>query len=198
MLEWIGDLIDKAGAAGIALLMFLENLFPPIPSEIVMPMAGFLAQEGKLSLPLAILAGLAGTLAGASFWYGVGRWTSEERLRRWADRHGRWVTLDAAEIDRLERWFERHRRWAVPVAHVVPGLRTMISIPAGLFAMPYPRFLLLSALGAGFWTGALAGAGYYLGREFEGVERWLSPVGTAIFAAAGLLYLYRLITFRRK
>lgn len=195
--SWITDLIESMGYAGIALLMFLENIFPPIPSELIMPLAGFTASKGELSLPLVLLAGTGGTVAGALFWYGVARWMGEERLRRIADRHGRWITLSSEDIDKLEDWFQRHDRWAVPAAHVVPGLRTLISIPAGIFAMHPMRFLLLTALGAGAWNGALAGAGYALGAKFDAIERWLGPASTAIMAMILAYYVWRVIRFRK-
>ena len=196
MTGWITDLVETMGYAGIVLLMFLENVFPPIPSEIIMPLAGFGAADGKYSLPFVILAGLAGTLAGALFWYAIARRIGDKRLRRWAHPHGPWITVSRDDISNIENWFCRHGSWAVPLAHLVPGLRTLISIPAGVFAMPPTRFILLSTLGAGVWTGALAGAGYMLGARFEGVEKYLGPVSTAIMAALLLTYVWRVIRFK--
>lgn len=161
-----------------------------------MPLAGFGAADGRYSLPLVIAAGLVGTLLGALFWYMIARRIGDERLRRWADRHGRWITLSGDDIARIERWFCRHGTWAVPLAHLIPGLRTLISIPAGIFAMPPTRFLLLSALGAGVWTAALAIAGYVLAERFEGVETWVGPVSTAIMAALFAYYVWRVIRFK--
>jgi membrane protein DedA with SNARE-associated domain len=196
MTDWVTDLVESMGYVGILLLMFLENVFPPIPSEVIMPLAGFGAAEGEYRLALVIAAGLAGTMAGALFWYAVARRIGDQRLRRWADRHGRWITLSSLDIDRIEDWFCRHRGWAVPLAHLVPGLRTLISIPAGAFAMPLTRFVLLTALGAGVWTSALATAGYLLGERFASVERYLGPVSTAIIGAMLVLYLWRVLRFR--
>jgi membrane protein DedA with SNARE-associated domain len=195
--DWITRLIEQMGYLGIALLMFLENLFPPLPSEVIMPMAGFTASSGELSIVGVLLAGTAGTLSGALFWYGVARKLGDERLKRWAERHGRWITLSPDEIEQLERRFEAHSRWAVPVGHLVPGVRTLISIPAGIFGMGLPRFVVLTALGAGAWTSALGLAGYALGSRFEEVDRYLGPASTAIMAAILLWYLYRVVTFRR-
>ncbi|HTG37539.1 DedA family protein [Sphingomonas sp.] len=197
MTEWITDLIEKSGYPGIAFLMFLENLFPPLPSEIIMPMAGFTASRGELSIIGVLAAGTAGTLAGAIFWYSVAKWLGEERLKHWAARHGRWITLSPEDIDRIDDWFDRHSRWAVPLGHLVPGIRTLISIPAGLFDMPPARFVLLTTLGAGAWTSALGLAGYALGQEYDAVERWMGPASTAIMATILVYYIYRVITFRR-
>lgn len=195
MTEWITGLMEDMGYLGIVLLMFLENLFPPLPSEVIMPMAGFTASGGELSLAGVLIAGTAGTLSGALFWYGVARWLGEKRLKRWAGRHGRWITLSPKDIDALDQWFAAHSRWAVPVGHLVPGIRTLISIPAGIFGMGLPRFMLLTLAGAGAWTSALGLAGYALGSRYEEVERYLGPASTAIMAVILLWYLYRVATF---
>lgn len=197
MTEWITDLIEQTGYPAIAFLMFLENLFPPLPSEVIMPMAGFTASRGELSIVGVLIAGTIGTLTGALFWFFVARWLGEDRLKQLADRYGRWITLHPREIDRIDDWFDRHSRWAVPIGHLVPGIRTLISIPAGLFGMKLPTFVLLTMLGAGAWTSALGLAGYILGAQFDSVERWMGPVSTAIMAAIALYYIYRVVTFRR-
>ncbi len=197
MTEWITGLIERMGYLGIALLMFLENLFPPLPSEVIMPMAGYTASDGNLSIVGVLAAGTVGTLAGALFWFTVARKLGEERLRRWAERHGRWITLSPGDIDKLDAWFDAHSRWAVPVGHLVPGIRTLISIPAGIFGMGLTRFVLLTALGAGAWTSALGLAGYVLGSRFDQVDRYLGSASTAIMGAILLLYLYRVVTFKR-
>lgn len=198
MTDWITRLIEQMGYLGIALLMFLENLFPPLPSEVIMPMAGFVAGKGELAIAGVLAAGTAGTLAGALFWYGVARNLGEEQLRRWAERHGRWITLSPEDIERIDKWFERHHRWAVPLGHLVPGIRTLISIPAGIFGMGLVRFVLLTLLGAGAWTSALGLAGYALGSRYEQVDRYLGPASTAIMGAILLWYLYRVVTFGRR
>lgn len=106
--DWIIGLIEQGGYAGVALLMFLENLFPPIPSELIMPLAGFAAANEEMHIAGVIAAGTAGTLTGALFWYGVARRLGDARLKRWAARHGRWLTLSPDEIDRADRWFCKH------------------------------------------------------------------------------------------
>lgn len=182
---------------GIALLMFLENLFPPLPSEVIMPMAGFTAASGSLNIIVVLAAGSLGTLTGALFWYGAAKRLGEERLKRWADHHGRWITLSPDDLEGVDRWFEKHSRWAVPLGHLVPGIRTLISIPAGIFGMALPRFVALTMLGAGAWTSALGLAGYALGSHYEQIERYLGPASTAIMGAIFLWYVYRVATFRR-
>jgi membrane protein DedA with SNARE-associated domain len=197
MTDWITRLIEQMGYLGIALLMFLENLFPPLPSEVIMPMAGFTAADGELNIVAVLAAGTAGTLAGALFWYAVAKRLGEERLQCWASRHGRWITLSPDDLKRIDKWFDKHSRWAVPLGHLVPGIRTLISIPAGIFGMKLPRFVALTLLGAGIWTSALGLAGYALGSRYEQVERYLGPASTAIMAAIFLWYVYRVATFRK-
>ena len=196
MTDWITRLVEQMSYLGIALLMFLENLFPPLPSEVIMPMAGFTAAGGELSIVGVLAAGTAGTLAGALFWYGVAKRLGEERLKSWADRHGRWITLSRDDLDRIDRWFDKHSRWAVPLGHLVPGIRTLISIPAGIFGMGLARFVALTSLGAGVWTSALGLAGYALGSRYDQVQRYIGPASTAIMAAILLWYVYRVATFR--
>jgi membrane protein DedA with SNARE-associated domain len=197
MTEWITDAIAQLGYLGIAGLMFLENLFPPIPSELIMPLAGFTAADGRLNLYGVIAAGTLGTLVGAIFWYAVARRLGEEGLKRWTDRHGRWITLSRADVERIDAWFDRHGGWAVALGHLVPGVRTFISVPAGVFGMGFWRFVILTTIGGGVWTALLAVAGYLLGSEYEQVERYIGPVSTTMLLAIAAWYIYRVATFPR-
>jgi membrane protein DedA with SNARE-associated domain len=194
--DWITNLIEQMGYLGIALLMFLENLFPPIPSELIMPLSGFTASRGQLNIFGVVLAGTAGSVAGALFWYSVGRWFGEERLKRFASRHGRWITLRPKDVDRIDRWFARHCHWAVLIGRVVPAIRTFISIPAGIFEMGVRRFLLFSTIGTFVWSGALAAAGYSLGGSYEVVNKYLGPFSTLIIALVVIGYIYRVATYK--
>jgi len=196
MTEWITGIVEKLGYWAIALLMLLENVFPPIPSEVIMPLAGYTAADGGLNLALVILSGTLGTVAGAAFWWWLAGKYGERRLKALADRHGRWLTLSADEIDRIDDWFDRHGSWAIPLAHVVPGLRTLISIPAGMFGTRFARFIVLTTSGSAVWNSLLAGAGYLLGKQFSAIDRYLGPAGLGIMAAVLLYYIYRVITFR--
>lgn len=196
MQDWIIKLVEDLGYAGVALFMLAENIFPPIPSELVMPLAGFTAADGELSIVGVILAGIVGTTMGAFLWYIAARKLGGQRLRHWADHHGRWLTISARQIDDLEDWFLHHSHWTVPLAHVVPGLRTLISIPAGVFKMNPWRFTILTVLGASVWTSLLALGGYWLGARFAEIERYLGPISTAIMGALVLYYVYRVATFK--
>jgi membrane protein DedA with SNARE-associated domain len=134
MFEWIVSVIDAIGALGVGLMMFLENVFPPIPSELIMPLAGFQAARGEMSLIAVFLAGTAGSVAGAVLWYWIGMKYGAERLRRLAARHGRWLTLSPADVDNAIGWFDRHGAAAVGFGRLLPGIRTLISVPAGIAA----------------------------------------------------------------
>ena len=197
MTDWVEELIGEWGALGVAFLMFLENVFPPIPSEVVLPLAGYRASQDGLSLVLTLVAGSAGSLLGVTLWYYAGRWVGTRRLKRFARRHGRLLTLTPQEIDRVNDWFDRHGGKAVLFGRLVPGVRSLISIPAGVCGMSLRRFLILSAVGTGIWSAALILAGFWLGREFERIEIYLSPAGNVVIGGALVIYLYRALTFRR-
>ncbi len=197
MASWIEGVIETTGVFGIALLMLLENVFPPIPSELIMPLAGYTAARGQANIVLVILAGTIGSLAGASFWYAIGRWVGEERLKRLADRFGRWMTVGRDDIEKADDWFDRHGHKAVLFGRLVPTIRTLISVPAGLSEMAWPTFLLYSGIGTAIWTTLLALLGYGLGSQYEKVGAWLDPVSFAVVAIIVLIYLYRVVTFRK-
>jgi membrane protein DedA with SNARE-associated domain len=194
--DWITGLIESSGYWGIALLMFLENVFPPIPSELIMPLAGFTAAKGALSIGGVIAVGSLGSLAGALFWYFVGLWIGLDRLRSFASRHGRWLTLHPNEVDRARAYFDRHQRLALFGGRLLPTVRTLISVPAGVDRVPLSGFLIWSGLGTALWTGLLAGAGYWLQGQYELVSAWLNPVSNLVFAGLALWYAYRVIRFK--
>lgn len=202
MTAWITAIMDTLGALGVALLMFAENLFPPIPSEIVMPFAGFAATRGdSAALPAllaVIVAGSAGSLAGAVLWYWIGAWIGTERLKAFSRRHGRWLTLTPADIDAGTDWFHRYGAGAVFAGRLVPTVRTFISVPAGAAGMPFARFLAFTAAGTAIWTTLLALAGWILGRRYDLVAEWTGPLSAGVLAMIAATYLYRVATFRRR
>ncbi len=197
MFDWITALVAQTGYAGIAFLMLAENVFPPIPSELIMPLAGFTAARGELSFVGILLAGTAGSLAGALFWYEVGRRVGIQRLRHWAARHGRWLTMSPEELDRAVAWFRRHAGLSVLVGRLVPAVRTLISVPAGVAEMSLPAFLAWTSVGTALWTSFLAGLGYLLEGGYEQVAGWVNPVSNVVVAILVLGYLYRVATFGR-
>ena len=198
MYDWVIGLIDQGGYGGVFALMLLETLFPPIPSEVILPLAGMRAGQGALALPGVIGAATAGAMTGNLFWYMVARSVSHDRFRRFIDRYGRWLTLDRHDVEAAQDLFRRRASWIVCVGRFLPNLRTIISVPAGLAQMPMGPFLLWSTLGTAVWSGGLAGGGYLLGARFERIDAVLAPVSTAIIAAGILWYLWRQLTWSRR
>lgn len=196
MFDWITAFLDSGGVWAIAALMFLENVFPPIPSELIMPLAGFNAARGGTPFWQALLAGGLGSLAGAYFWYLAGRAYGAHRLRRLIASHGRWLTLTLSEFEAAEHWFHRHGRAVIFFGRFIPTVRTLISIPAGIERMPQGQFLLFTALGSFIWSGSLALAGYLLEDRYEQVEHWIDPLSTAVVIGIVALYVWRVIRWR--
>lgn len=197
MFDWISSTMNSLGGLGIALLMLLENVFPPVPSELIMPLAGFLSERDHLSIWTVILAGSAGSLAGALGWYWVGRTLGEQRFRRWVDDHGRWLTLSCSDLDRSKEWFAQHGGRAVLLGRLIPGVRTFVSVPAGFAEMPFGPFLFYSTLGTTAWTAALAFAGRLLGHEYDEVSTYLEPVSWTVLGGIAVWYAYRVMRWRR-
>ncbi|MEB3334219.1 MAG: DedA family protein [Cyanobacteriota bacterium] len=190
------------GYALISLGMFLENLVPPIPAELIMPLGGFLAHKGQLQLLPVILSGLLGTVLGAWFWYGVGRLVNEERLEHLIGRHGRWFGVTPRGLRQSRLWFNRHGAAVVFWGRLVPGVRTLISVPAGIELMPQPGFLAWTTAGSCFLVTALALAGQSLGENYSQVLRWVDPVTDLVMASALVLgigvLLFVLLRFCRR
>ena len=186
MAEWIRNIIETLGYPGIVFLLFLENVFPPIPSELVIPLAGFTASDGSLTLVGVVIAGTIGSVLGALPLYYLGRAVPRTRLKRWADKHGRWLLLDGNDIDRAQDWLENHGRSAVFLCRLVPGVRSLISIPAGSSNMHLPTFLFYTALGTALWTALLAYLGLLLGDNYEQIASVLGSVGNIVWIVIGV------------
>lgn len=196
MFDWITGFVEHTGYVGIALLMFIENVFPPIPSELIMPLAGYSAARGDLHLAFVILAGAIGSVAGATVWYYAGRWLGQNRLKRIAGQYGRWLTLKPREIDKSTEWFDRHSGKSVFFGRLVPAVRTLISVPAGIAEMSLGRFLAYSGAGSVVWSGFLSCAGFLLEGQYERASAWLNPASNIIIGLLVVFYLYRVVTFR--
>lgn len=193
MAKWVIDVISSTSYVGIVLLMFMENVFPPIPSEFIIPLAGYMVTQGKLSLVGVIIAGTAGSVLGALPLYYLGRRLGEDRLKEFADNHGRWLTLSRRDLEGAKRWFEKHDGAAVFFCRLVPGVRSLISIPAGIAKMNLVSFLFYIAGGAAIWTALLAYFGYYLGRTFSKVGEYLDPVSWVVLGAIIVIYFVRVL-----
>ena len=198
MAEWMIDLIARYGYAAVAALMFAENVFPPIPSELIMPFAGFAAARGELHPVGVTIAGCAGSLAGTLPWYWLGHRIGTPRLKRWATHYGRWLTVSPEDIDDASRWFARRGAAAVFLGRLVPGVRSVISLPAGVAAMPLLRFLLWSGAGSLIWVAALTWLGVLLESRYDAVGRWLNPVTTGVLAFLLAAYILRVIRFGKR
>lgn len=191
MLEWITGVVQTLGYSGVALLTFLENAFPPIPSEVIIPLAGFVASRGRLSVAGVIAAAGLGSLAGAVIWYELGRRIGARRVRAWVERWGRWTTLSVRDVDRSQQWFERHGGTGVCLGRLVPGVRTFVSLPAGFARMPRGPFLAYSAVGTFVWTAALTAAGVMLQANYSVVGDYLGVATNVLFIALGLGLAWR-------
>ncbi len=179
----IGNAVEASPATGYGAIfaaMFLENLFPPIPSELIMPLGGFYVQQGKLEFLPVVLAGLLGTVLGALPWYGIGRVVNEERIEHWLERHGRWIGISPQELHRSRDWFNRHGTALVFWGRLIPGIRTLISVPAGIEMMSLVPFLIWTTAGSLIWTLLLTSAGLLLGESYSNVEVWIEPVARVI------------------
>ena len=196
MAAWIIETINSSGYLGLFLLMLVEAVFPPIPSELIIPFAGFAAAKGDLSFFGVVAAATLGSVVGTIPWYLAGRVFGLHRLRYLADRFGRWLTLNAEEIDLATSVFRRFGPWIVLFGRLLPIIRTLISIPAGLARMPAWQFFGFSLIGMVVWNTILAGAGYLLADHYHLIEAWLDPLSYIVVGSVALLYLYRLATWR--
>lgn len=196
MFDLVTRWIESSGYLGVALLMLGENVFPPLPSELIMPLAGYQAARGNLHIAGVIGAGTAGSVLGALGWYYVGLWVGMERLRRWTARHGRWLTLSPAELERASDGFRRHCGKSVLIGRLVPAVRTLISVPAGITRMGMRRFLLYTSVGSALWTAALAIAGFLLQEQHSEIARHLNPVSNVVLGLIAAGYLYRVVRFK--
>ena len=195
MAAWVIDLMSSLGYWGIGLLMFLENLFPPIPSELIMPLAGFTVAQGKMNFGVAVFAGTVGTMAGTYAWYYLGRLANYQRLQTWTERYGKWIRVTAKDLDRVNDWFNQHGSKAVFFGRMVPGIRTLISLPAGMNNMPFATFTIYSTIGTLIWTLGLTTAGFLLGENYASIEDYIAPVSKVVLF--GLLGLLGYVVFKK-
>lgn len=196
MFDWVVSTIESWGYLGVFLLMVTEHLFPPIPSEVIMPLAGFLAAQDKLSLGLTILIGTLGSTLGTTTWYFIGMWIGETRIKHFAARHGRLMALSPSDIDIARGWFERHGAAAVFFGRMVPAIRTLISVPAGLARMPFGKFLAFTAAGSAIWTGLLTFAGLLLHENYTRVEGYVDLLSKLVVIGVVAIYIYRVVTWK--
>jgi membrane protein DedA with SNARE-associated domain len=196
--DWTIRLIEETRYVGIFLLMFLETIFPPIPSEVIMPIAGVQAAQGKLSLWAVIASGSAGAMLGNLFWYALARVIGLRRFRPFIERYGRWLTMDWDDVEKAERMFGRFGGLIVSLGRMLPTIRSVISIPAGLLSMRLKSFFIWSTLGTIVWTAVVGSAGWGLGKAFRDIEKVLGPLSTAIIVLIVVAYIWRQLTWRKR
>ena len=191
--EWVLAVMEKLGYLGIAFLMFLDNIFPPIPSEIIMPSAGYTASKGDLSLIGVIIAGSAGSLIAAMILYWIGRKIPEQRLFSFIEHYGKFLRIKVTDLEKALGWFNQHGHKIVFFGRMIPAVRSLISIPAGMSKMPFWKFMFYSGLGTIIWTTFLACVGYFFGGNQQLMQQIFSQVshviiGLVLLVIAMLLY----------
>jgi membrane protein DedA with SNARE-associated domain len=198
MIDWFESTLNEFGYFGVFILLFIENIFPALPSEVVMPFCGYVAARGEMGLPGVIVAAVLGSMVGQMPWYYAGRLLGRRRVKWLAERYGRWLTVSPHEVDRVFAWFDRFGGASVFFGRMVPAIRAVISIPAGIAQMSLGRFLAYSTVGTTIWMGGLAYAGYVLGQNYEEVAQYMEPGTKIVVAAIVLVYVIRLILSFRK
>jgi len=192
--DWVFSIVDRMGSLGVGLLILLENLIPPIPSEVVLPLAGFRASTGALNVVAVWVWSTAGSVVGAALLYALGAWLGYDRLHRLAG-HRWFIITGQKDLERGQEFFERHGSKVVLLGRFVPFLRSVVSIPAGVVGMPLVKFLTLTTIGSGVWNAAFVALGWLLGERWDSVERWLGPVS---YVVVGLLVIGLVVLVVRK
>jgi membrane protein DedA with SNARE-associated domain len=192
--SWVTDVVEKLGYLGLFLMIALENVFPPIPSEVVLPLAGFLTGQGRMWYPGAVLAATAGSLLGALILYYAGYYFGEHRVRWLVRKYGKWAMVSEADIDKADHWFDHYQREAVLIGRLFPVVRSLISIPAGIRKMRLDKFLIYTAIGSAVWNSVLIGIGWILGDNWDAVEQYVGylqylVIFGVLIAVVGFVYL---------
>lgn len=186
---WITDVMDSAGEIGVGVLIALENLFPPIPSEAILPLAGFRAQQGGMDPVLAWVAATIGALVGALVLYAIGALVGYDRIHELAGK--RWfVVLGQKDLERGDRFFDHHGGKIVLVGRCIPLVRSVVSVPAGISGMPIAKFVLYTVIGSAVWNALFIAAGWQLGSNWGRVEGWIKPISYAVLVLAVLFVLF--------
>jgi membrane protein DedA with SNARE-associated domain len=197
-MDFFQHLIESLGYFGVFLLLFIENIFPPLPSELIAPFCGYMAARGELNLPAVIVAAVLGSMAGQMPWYYAGRILGKKRVLALSAKYGRWLTVTPHEVDRVFGWFDRFGAASVFFGRMIPAIRAIISIPAGIAEMPLGKFLAYSLAGTTIWMGGLTYAGYRLGQNYELVEKYMGPGTKIVVVLVVVVYAVRLgLSFRK-
>ena len=195
--EWVTSVIQTLGYPGLTALVALENIFPPIPSELILPLAGFLTGQNRFSFPIVLFATTLGSLLGALLLYAIGMAAGQRGVRRLFERYGHLALLTPEDLTRSESWFDRYGPVAVFIGRLVPVVRSLVSIPAGYRRMPIGQFLLLTGFGSALWNGALVSLGWALGENWRQVEDYVGWLQYLVIAVVAVLIL-RFVWQRRR
>lgn len=195
MSEWILAIMDKLGLVGVTLMMFLENVFPPIPSELIMPAAGFAAAMGQMNIILVIIAGTLGSVLGALPLYYLGTVFDEKRLLKLTEKYGKYFLVRPSDVTNANAWFNKYGKAVIFFGRMIPAIRSLISIPAGMNRMPMLPFLVLTTIGSAIWTTLLAYAGFVLGVNYNKVETFIEPISK--FVVISVLIVAAIVAFYR-
>lgn len=191
--DWVLSIMEKLGYLGIAFLMFLDNVFPPIPSEIIMPSAGYTAAKGELTLIGVIIAGSIGSLLAAALLYWIGRKIPQHHLFSLIERYGKYIHISVTDLEKSLTWFEKYGHRIVFFGRMIPAVRSLISIPAGMSNMPFRKFMAYSAAGTIIWTTFLAYIGYHFGENPALMSAITQRIGYIILAFTMIYILYHLM-----
>ena len=179
----------------ICFAMFLENIIPPIPSEIIMPLGGFFVYQQKLNFYILVLLGVLGTIAGSIPWYYLGKLVNEKRLSKFLDKRGKFIGITSNDLIKSKRWFDKYGVSLVFWGRLVPGIRTLISVPAGMELMPLRKFLIWTSLGSLIWVALLTYAGFVFGENYQIIETYLDQIKYILKPILILILVYFLIKF---
>jgi len=183
---WVESIIGTMGYSGLYLVMFLENVFPPIPSEVVLPLAGSLTLTGKFSIPMITFVGMLGSLTGAFLFYGLGKWLGEPRVRQLMAKFGKYALLSTDDLDRSLQWFEKYDDWVIFFSRMVPIVRSLISIPAGIASMNFAKFSFYTILGTALWSFVLSFGGRLLGEQWPLIADYINTYQNVVLVLVGI------------
>lgn len=189
---WVLSIMEKLGYLGIAFLMFLDNIFPPIPSEIIMPSAGYTASKGDLSLIGVIIAGSIGSLLAAALLYWIGRKIPQHNLFTLVERYGKYLRISVADLEKSLAWFEKYGHRIVFFGRMIPAVRSLISVPAGMSKMPFGKFIIYSTFGTFIWTTFLAFLGYHFSENQALMSLIMQRVSYIILAVVILYIIWKM------
>jgi membrane protein DedA with SNARE-associated domain len=188
---WVEQIISSMGYVGLYIVMFLENVFPPIPSEVVLPLAGSLTIEGRFSLVWITIIGMLGSLTGAFLFYGLGKWLGEPRVRIIIEKYGRFALLSTQDLDRSLEWFDKYDDWVIFFSRMVPIVRSLISIPAGIASMNISKFSFFTILGTALWSFLLAWGGRLLGEQWPMIADFINTYQNIVLViGVGVVLLF--------